>query len=150
VEVPSSGGSTQGSNTGGLAEQAVNTIACGTPDASGAFVVSTLVRFFTLRMRLRTHRASGVPRALSTEGGTFTAHLGRIRVARSRNCIRIAAAVWHSNPNHQNDIASMSYKGRGSDASPGLSSVARMKHREIRGLQPSEIAAIPGGAIKGW
>ena len=33
--------------------------------------------FYFLHTGLRTHRASGVPRALSTEGGTFTAHLGR-------------------------------------------------------------------------
>jgi len=68
VEVPCSGGSTEGSNTGGVAEQAVNTTACGTPDASGAFVATTLVCFPLLHTRLRTHRASGVPRALSTGG----------------------------------------------------------------------------------
>jgi len=44
---------TEGPVTGGFAKQAVKTIACGTPDVSGAFVVMTLVRFFTLRMRLR-------------------------------------------------------------------------------------------------
>jgi hypothetical protein len=68
VEVPCSGGSTQGSNIGGVAEQAVNTIACGTPDASGAFVATTLVCLLLLHTGLRTHRASGVPRALSIGG----------------------------------------------------------------------------------
>ena len=68
VEVPCSGGSTQGSNIGGVAEQAVNTIACGTPDASGAFVATTLVCLLLLHTGLRTHRASGVPRALSIRG----------------------------------------------------------------------------------
>jgi len=93
VEVPSSGGSTQGSNTGGFAEQAVNTIACGTPDASGAFVVTTLVRFFTLRMRLRTHRASGVPRALSHEGEDVN-HTSGAFAPRDREPVSaIAAAV---------------------------------------------------------
>jgi len=38
--------------------------ACGTPDVSGAFVVANSCAFYTLRMRLRTHPASGVPRAL--------------------------------------------------------------------------------------
>jgi hypothetical protein len=48
-------------------KQADKTIACGTPDVSGAFVVTNSCAFYTLRMRLRTHRASGVPRALSQD-----------------------------------------------------------------------------------
>ena len=42
--------------------------ACGTPDASGAFVATTLVCLLPLHTGLRTHRASGVPRALSSRG----------------------------------------------------------------------------------
>jgi hypothetical protein len=54
-----------GSPTGGCPKQAVKTTACGTPDASGAAVVTTLVCSPThTHTRLRTHRASGVPRAL--------------------------------------------------------------------------------------
>lgn len=40
-----------GSPTGGCPKQAVKTIACGTPDASGAFVVTTLVCFPLNRTR---------------------------------------------------------------------------------------------------
>jgi hypothetical protein len=81
VEVPCSGGSTQGSNTGGVAERAVNTIACGTPDVSGAFVATTLVCLLPLHTRLRTHRASGVPRALSI-GGRDVHHTPRAQSRR--------------------------------------------------------------------
>jgi hypothetical protein len=58
----------KGRTPGVFAKQAVKTIACGTPDVSGAFVATTLVCFHFLHTGLRTHRASGVPRALSTEG----------------------------------------------------------------------------------
>jgi hypothetical protein len=44
---------TEGPVTGVFAKQAVKTIACGTPDVSGAFVVTTLVCFSLLRTRLR-------------------------------------------------------------------------------------------------
>jgi len=59
-----------GSPTGGCPKQAVKTTACGTPDASGAAVVTTLVCSPThTHTRLRTHRASGVPRALFGRAG---------------------------------------------------------------------------------
>ena len=65
---PWSGGSLRLAHRGFYAKQAVKTIARGTPDVSGAFVATTLVCFPFLHTRLRTHRASGVPCALSTEG----------------------------------------------------------------------------------
>ena len=55
-------------STGESAEQTVPTIACGTPDVSGVFVVTMLVCFFILHARLRMRCASGVPRALNLEG----------------------------------------------------------------------------------
>ena len=51
-----------------------NAIACGTPDASGATVVTISRALYFLRMRLRMHRASGVPRALIVEGGNAICH----------------------------------------------------------------------------
>ena len=42
-------------------KQADKTTACGTPDVSGAFVVTNSCAFYTLRMRLRTH-AHGPPK----------------------------------------------------------------------------------------
>ena len=65
--------------------------ACGTPDASGAFVATTLVCLLPLHTRLRTHRASGVPRALSQEGGTFPHSSGAI-ASRDREA---ASAINH-------------------------------------------------------
>lgn len=65
---PWSGGSLRLAHRGFYAKQAVKTIARGTPDVSGAFVATTLVCFPFLHTRLRTHRASGVPCALSMEG----------------------------------------------------------------------------------
>ena len=53
--------------------------ACGTPDVSGAFVVANSCACF-MRMRLRTHRASGVPRALfSNEGDDANQNSGAPR-----------------------------------------------------------------------
>ena len=45
--------------------------ACGTPDVSGAFVVTMLVCFLVLHARLRMRHASGVPCALGFGGGTL-------------------------------------------------------------------------------
>ena len=73
-------------------KQAEKPTACGTPDASGAFVVTTLVRLFSLRMRLRTHLASGVPCALAR--GTTAESFGRARAVittgpMARGCLKI-------------------------------------------------------------
>ncbi|KQW22492.1 hypothetical protein ASC80_03660 [Afipia sp. Root123D2] len=61
---PSSGDGPKGRSPEVFAQQAVKTIACGTPDVFGVFVVTMLVCFLLLRTRLRMRRASGVPRAL--------------------------------------------------------------------------------------
>ncbi|MBB5054186.1 hypothetical protein HNQ36_004188 [Afipia massiliensis] len=55
-----------GAFAGGATHDAVPTIACGTPDVSGATVVTTLVCFLPLHTGLRMRRASGVPRALNS------------------------------------------------------------------------------------
>ena len=58
--------------------------ACGTPDASGAFVATTLVCFhFCTRGCGRNRSVRRSARPLNSEGGTFIAKLGRIA---SREC----------------------------------------------------------------
>ena len=59
----------------------------GTPDVSGAAVVTNSCAFYTLRMRLRTHGASGVPRALFSRGRSVPRKTRAHRAARSRSCI---------------------------------------------------------------
>src|SRR5215212_8259859 len=50
--------------TGEITKETVKTIARGMPGVSGVTVVTMLVCFFHLHMRLRAHRASGIPCAL--------------------------------------------------------------------------------------
>ena len=67
-------------STGESAEQTVPTIACGTPDVSGVFVVTMLVCFFILHARLRMRCASGVPRALKLRAGKANETTARPRL----------------------------------------------------------------------
>lgn len=78
--------------------QAVKTIACGTPDVSGVFVVTLLVcQKLILRTRLRPHGASGVPRALMLEGERFAQSSGAIAPReRGRASIVIASEAKQS------------------------------------------------------
>jgi hypothetical protein len=54
--------------TGEITKETVKTIARGVPECFGVPVVTTLVRFFTLRARLRVQRAPGIPCALFFRG----------------------------------------------------------------------------------
>ena len=75
---PNNGGLLRVAHQGSSSNQAVKTIACGTPGVSGVTVVTNSCAFLPLHTRPRVHRAPGVPRALvSEEGGTFTAKPGR-------------------------------------------------------------------------
>jgi hypothetical protein len=73
---------------GVITQQAVKTIACGTPDVFGVTVVTTLVCFLLLRTRLRMRmsiRRSARPHVM--RDGMFTPKPGRNRAAGSRTCI---------------------------------------------------------------
>ena len=60
--------------------------------------------FFILHMRLRVHRAPGIPHALTYSGRIIPARLGRSGVAGLRRCVALCVALANARTDTHNGL----------------------------------------------